>query len=137
MPTPEHLPVTLADVTTGWTEHGPLTGDFDGADADDLDALRRYVRLKLQAKEIEAQLDALKPLVTDLVMTHGDGREGARITVDGAQLRFRVHTRYRYEYTEHVRRLEEELRTRKKQEERMGIAACTRAAAVVQMTVEA
>ncbi|MEM1093586.1 MAG: hypothetical protein AAGJ10_03200 [Bacteroidota bacterium] len=83
---------------------------------DDLTPIERYLELKDQRAAIDAELNALKPLITAALMEE----DGEQYEFSG--FRFSLHRRKSYAYSDHVKALEQQLRALKKQEERNGMA---------------
>lgn len=83
--------------------------DFRAADDIDVEIIARYVYLKTLAREIENEIKALQPQVTDLVLSQPD-EAVARFD----SLTFRVYYRKKYEYPPHVEAMEHELKCEKK-----------------------
>jgi hypothetical protein len=87
---------------------------------DDLTPVQRYLALKAEMERLKDDLEELKPLLTAALMEEPEGV----YEYDG--FRFELGSRRSYVYSEAVKVLEQELRTRKKKEERAGIAELTR-----------
>ncbi|MEM1094962.1 MAG: hypothetical protein AAGJ10_10195 [Bacteroidota bacterium] len=90
---------------------------------DDLTPVDRYLALKAQRAEIDAELDTIKPLLTAALLEE-DGE-----VFDYHGHRFTVQRRKRYAYSERVGELTKQLKAIKKQEERNGTAELVAASA--------
>jgi hypothetical protein len=87
---------------------------------DDLTPVQRYLALKAEMERLQDDMEELKPLLAAALMEEPDG------TFEYAGFRFELGSRRTYVYSEAVQELEEELRARKKEEERGGIAELKR-----------
>ncbi len=87
---------------------------------DDQTPLIRYLELKAEIRRLEEELKALQPVILAALWEEPEHR------TEYAGYELTVGTRRSYAYSEHVDRLQEELRALKKQEEQDGTALIKR-----------
>ena len=98
---------------------------------EDLEPVRRFLELKAEIAERQAELDELKPLIYDALTDEPADFQSANgsFTCDG--FRLTTGTRKTYAYSEQVQALSRELRSLKRAEERDGTAELVRATGYV------
>lgn len=92
-------------------------------------ALRQYLDLKASIEILEQHLDALKPVVFDIVTDHPKG-----ITFEG--FKFVASSRNSYEYSDAVKEADAALKAQKKSEEKDGTAALIKSTGFVRVEKE-
>lgn len=94
---------------------------------DNPEDLDRYLTLKAERKRLDAEIKDLEPVIYSSLLDE-DGS-----TFERSGLTLSVRTRRSYEYSPAVEALADELAARKRYEERVGLAACTRATGYVEV----
>lgn len=106
----------------------PFTHDLRGADADDEQAVARYLELKSRIRDLKEELKALKPRITALVL---DQPDEPAATFEGVAMK--VYYRTYYDYSEVVADLTDQLKATKSYERAHGIATIRKQHAVLQV----